>query len=267
MGPHASSSWTRREWVALLSLCAFKLALHLALNGRYGFHRDELYFLACADRLDWGYVDLLLGAHLPHPAGRRRRGSAWTRARWQWVRPVLLSALIAGGAALAPVGLPILPIERVDGYIHSVSFGALREVREVTEDLHDMLGWPEQVERVADVWASLSPEDQAQAAIFAPSYGRAAAVDHFGPQYDLPRAISGHNAYYLWGPGETSGELVVVVGVSLERLHSLFESVSDAAVVHCEQCATEEREVEIRVARGLRAGSLEAIWPSVRAYR
>lgn len=42
--------------VVLVVAAAF-VAVELAVSPRYGFHRDELYFLACARHLAWGYVD------------------------------------------------------------------------------------------------------------------------------------------------------------------------------------------------------------------
>jgi hypothetical protein len=59
------------------ALVAAKIALHIPGLFRYGYFRDELYFLDCARHLDWGYVDcaplvavyakiaLLLGGSLP----------------------------------------------------------------------------------------------------------------------------------------------------------------------------------------------------------
>jgi len=40
-------------------IVAAKLSLHLYSSGvvAYGYQADELYYLACAQRLDWGYVD------------------------------------------------------------------------------------------------------------------------------------------------------------------------------------------------------------------
>lgn len=61
----------------LTLLVAVKLAVHFAVANRYGYFRDELYFLDLGRHLDWGYVDcaplvavyakvaLLLGGSLP----------------------------------------------------------------------------------------------------------------------------------------------------------------------------------------------------------
>ncbi|HYN25025.1 MAG TPA: glycosyltransferase family 39 protein, partial [Pyrinomonadaceae bacterium] len=52
----SSSKWTSGPAIVLY-LAAAKLLLHLVTAGRYGIFRDELYYLACAEHLDWGYVD------------------------------------------------------------------------------------------------------------------------------------------------------------------------------------------------------------------
>jgi len=41
----------------LLILTALRLILTLAFSGRYGYFRDELYYIACSDHLAFGYVD------------------------------------------------------------------------------------------------------------------------------------------------------------------------------------------------------------------
>jgi hypothetical protein len=44
------------SWTGIVLVALSAAALHMATNGRYGFHRDELQFLSDARHLDWGYV-------------------------------------------------------------------------------------------------------------------------------------------------------------------------------------------------------------------
>ena len=75
--PVSSSPLPPLDLRLLALIAGVKLLLHLTTAGRYGYFRDELYFLDLGRHLDWGYVDcapmvalyaklaLLLGGSLP----------------------------------------------------------------------------------------------------------------------------------------------------------------------------------------------------------
>src|SRR5215213_7940701 len=59
MNLEASNSSQRASlwpWVYVIAIAYF--TLHLATSTRYGYFRDALYYLACAEHLAFGYVDL-----------------------------------------------------------------------------------------------------------------------------------------------------------------------------------------------------------------
>jgi len=54
---HPPAPWNRREAMVPAALALAVLALQLATADAYGWFRDEFYYIACGEHLDWGYVD------------------------------------------------------------------------------------------------------------------------------------------------------------------------------------------------------------------
>src|SRR5439155_10200673 len=53
----ARKPWLLSSGALVASIAAAQLALQLYAGRHYGYFVDELYYLACARHLDWGYVD------------------------------------------------------------------------------------------------------------------------------------------------------------------------------------------------------------------
>src|SRR5262249_50000682 len=96
-------------------------------------------------------------------------------------------------------------------------------------------------------------------------YGEAAAVDFFGRAYQLPRAISGYQNYYLWGPGSFSGEVVITINMPRWALDPWFRTVDLAATVPCQYCMPDRADVPIHICRGLK-GPVQEFWPLVKCW-
>ncbi len=167
-------------------------------------------------------------------------GLVWERVIEQlhrpWLKPAVVALLVAGGMITAPYGLPVLSIETFLRYDSFLRFGttvqAERDTLTRLPQLYaDMLGWEELVAKVAGVYQGLSPQERSQCAILADDYGEAGAIDLLGGRHHLPKAISGHNNYYLWGPRRYSGEVVLSIGYPSDVLKSVFEQVEAAGTV------------------------------------
>lgn len=186
-----------------------------------------------------------------------------------WLRPAYLGVLLVTGAFIAPLALPLLPIDTYIRYAQALgeapSTAEKKELGQLGQFYADMHGWDSIVNTLAGVYRSLPPEDAARARILAPDYGVAGAVDLLGRKQGLPRAISGHNNYWLWGPGDWDGRVLIVMGGSEEKLRAQFETVERAATTNCGLCMPYENNRPVFVCRGLRM-PVAARWPQVKHY-
>ncbi len=188
----------------------------------------------------------------------------------KWLKPALLSAMLVTGALFAPLVVPILPPDKLVAYMRAIRFQPPRTEKSHTAPLPqvfaDQFGWEQMVGSVAHVYHHLRPEDEKRAAIFCQNYGEAGAIDFLGPKLGLPSPISGHQNYFLWGPRDWNGEVVLVLDTDDEDERKLFASVQDLGqIVSSPWAMPFERRMHIFLCRDLKV-SVQEFWPRVKNW-
>ena len=186
------------------------------------------------------------------------------------LRPIYVTALILGGALVAPIALPVLSPEGFIRYIQ-VSHLPIPEVEhQLTGPLHqqiyaDMFGWEEMARETARAYNNLPPEIRAKTAIAASSFGEAGAIDLFGPKYGLPKRSA---VIRLIGSGDRANTLAKAFSFFAtisRRAHELCENVD--VVGHVEHPYSRgDEHFDIYWCHPMRA-SLQEIWPTRQAFQ
>jgi Dolichyl-phosphate-mannose-protein mannosyltransferase len=187
-------------------------------------------------------------------------------AGWHWIKVTLPILLVAAGLISVPFGVPLLPIDWFLRYSNLLPYSDIAKTErdavgvELPQLYADMFGWPGMAETVAGVYNGLPQSERRGCAILAGNYGEAGAIDYYGPALGLPKAVSGHNSYFYWGPRGYSGACVIIFGERSHEFIALFDDVRQAATIVSPHAMPNERLVPVYVCRKPRA-PLSALWP------
>ena len=125
------------------------------------------------------------------------------------LRRIPAVAIFLVGIVQVPFARPIMPIEMFVEFtgrsIWEGIKGERHDLGRLPQHFHDRFGWEEMAQSVAVAYNGLSEQDKAEACVLMGNYGEAGAIWVLGEKYDLPKPVSGHLQYYLWGPREYSG--------------------------------------------------------------
>jgi Dolichyl-phosphate-mannose-protein mannosyltransferase len=202
-------------------------------------------------------------------------GAVWIenathRQRWIWAKPALATAMIVVSAIYLPTILPVLSVPHFLAYEHELGIEQQKFEHADTGVLPqlyaDMFGWEEIAQRVAAFYHTLPPEERQKTAIFANNYGEGGAIDFFGPKYGLPKAIGGHQNYWIWGPRNYTGESLIVLGEGEER--NMQQDCTSYSIVGNTNDPLSRRDEwnPIYYCRGFK-WTLPSIWPELKRWR
>ncbi len=91
-------------------------------------------------------------------------------------------------------------------------------------DLREEIGWDDLVKNVAAIRDALPADERDHVGVIVRNYGEAGAIEILGPQYHLPRPISGTNSEWLRGYPDPPPSTLIVTGTTKEGADYWFTS-------------------------------------------
>ena len=140
-----------------------------------------------------------------------------------------------------------------------------KELGDLGQFYADMHGWDAIVGSVAEAYRKLAPEEAASARVFGPHYGVAGAVDLLGRRQGLPAAISGHNSYWLWGPGDDRIDVLIIIGGKREDNARYFDQIEIVGQTGSPWAMPYERNLDISIARRPKV-DIRDLWPQLKKF-
>lgn len=188
----------------------------------------------------------------------------------KWVRVSIVVLLIVGGILTAPLVVPLLPVEDYIAYAKAIglepSTSEKKELGPLPQFYADMHGWENMAIEISKIYENLPDADKGNAKFFGQNYGEAGAIAFYRNKYPLPPAVSGHNNYWIWGPGKANKDVVVIIlGSNLEDNSKIFEEVEQKGIVVSKYAMPYESNLPVFVARNPKV-FLEEIWCELKHY-
>jgi hypothetical protein len=205
-------------------------------------------------------IGLAAGAVALEMVSRSRRGL--------WARAVFVILLLSATAAMLPLNLPLLSPPNLVRYVEKFPLKPQASEKaharaELPHYFAWQFGWPEMVEAVARAYHSLPPDQQAKTAILGKNFAESGAIDLLGPKYGLPKSIGVHQSYWLWGPRNYTGEIMIVLGDRPEELAQWCSVEVLAELNHRYESAFERHPVLL--CRGMKQ-NLQQVWPKLKDW-
>jgi hypothetical protein len=187
----------------------------------------------------------------------------------RWLAFAYGGLLLAGGLAIAPEAFPLLPLPTFIAYQHIFDVRGIKMEKHpqgiVPQQFADELGWDTLVGTMKAAYEKLPSQQRKQAVFLTYNYGQASALDFFGPKLGLPRALSGHNNYFLYGTHGASGNVVLAIGLDPKFLQTEWKSVVAVATYHNDYVLPDENDLPIYLCTQP-TGDFNGWWPRMKRY-